>query len=60
MPFMVTSFKERNLQRRLFVFFFYLGFLSRPFTNHRIAGEGEGHFNNSSLSLPPTSQALRH
>ena len=28
-------------------FFFYLGFLSRTFTNHRAAGEGEG------ISLPP-------
>ena len=24
------------------VFFLYLGFLSRPFTNHRFSGEGEG------------------
>ena len=42
-----------------FVFFFYLGFLSRPFTNHRTAGEGGGHFFNSSLPLPPASQTLR-
>ena len=42
------------------LFFFYLGFLSRPFTNHRTAGEGGGHFFNSSLPLPPTSQTLRH
>ena len=41
-------------------FFFYLGFLSRPFTNHRTAGEGGGHFFNSSLPLPPASQTLRH
>ena len=34
------------------MFFFYLGFLSRPFTNHRSAGEGGGHFSNSSLQLP--------
>ena len=26
------------------IFFFYLGFLSRTFTNHRTAGEGGGHF----------------
>ena len=32
-------------------FFFYLGFLSRPFTIHRTAGEVEGYFFNSSLSL---------
>ena len=36
------------------LFFFYLGFLSRTFTNHRTAGEGGGHFFNSS------SQAVRH
>ena len=35
------------------VFFFYLGFLSQPFTNHRTAGEGGGHFFNSSLPLLP-------
>ena len=34
-------------------FFFYLGFLSRLFTNHRTAGEGRGHFFNSSLPLSP-------
>ena len=27
--------------------FFYLGFLSRPFTNHRASGEGGGHSLNS-------------
>ena len=41
-------------------FFFYVGFLSRTFTNHRTAGEGGGHFINSSVPLPPASQALRH
>ena len=43
-----------------FVVFFYLGFLPRPFTNHRTAREGGGHFFNSSLPLPPASQTLRH
>ena len=43
---------------RVFLFFFYLGFLSQPFTNHSTAGEGGGHF--SSLSLPPASHTLRH
>ena len=38
----------------------YLGFLSQPFMNHRTAGEGGGHFCNSSLPLPPASQALRN
>ena len=42
------------------LFFFYLGFLSQTFTNHRTAGEREGHFINSSVPLPPTSQTLRH
>ena len=36
--------------------FFYLGFLSRIFMNHRTAGERGGHFFNSLLSLPSTSQ----
>ena len=39
--------------------FYYMGFLSRPVTNHGTAREGEGYFN-SSLPLPPASQALRH
>ena len=34
-------------------FFFYLGFLSRLFTNHRTAREGRGHFFNSLLPLSP-------
>ena len=29
------------------IFFFYLGFLSQPFTNHRTAGEEGGYFFNS-------------
>ena len=41
-------------------FFFYLGFLSQPFTNHRTTGEGGGHFFNSSLPCPPASQTLRY
>ena len=41
-------------------FFFYLGFLLRTFTNHRTAGEGGGHFFNSSLPLPPASQTIGH
>ena len=44
----------------IFVFFFYLGFLSRTFTFHGTAGEGGGFLFNSSLPLPPASQALRH
>ena len=41
-------------------FFFYRSFLSRPFTNHRTAGEGGRHFFNSLLPLPPALQTLRH
>ena len=41
-------------------FFFYLGFLSRTFTNHRTAGEGGGHLIHSALPLPSASQTLRH
>ena len=44
----------------LIVFFFYLDFLSQPFTNHKTAGEGGGYLFNSSLPFPPASQALRH
>ena len=40
--------------------FFYLDFLSRTFVNHRTAGERGGHFFNSSLPNPLTSQTLRH
>ena len=41
-------------------FCFYLGFLSQPFTNHRTAWEAGGHFFNSSLPLPTSSQSLRY
>ena len=40
--------------------FFYLGFLSGTFANHRTAGEGRGHSINSSLLLLPASQTLRY
>ena len=42
-----------------FFFFFCLGVLSRPFMNHRTAGEWGGYFFNSSLPLPPASETLR-
>ena len=44
-------------------FFFFLSvffFFPRKFTNQRTAGEGGGHFFNSSLPLSPASQTLRH
>ena len=40
--------------------FFFFTLFSRTFTNHRTAGEGGGHFINSSLPLPPASKTLRH
>ena len=43
----------------IFFFFFYLGFLSRTFTNHRTAGEEGAHFFISSLPVPPASQTLK-
>ena len=43
-----------------FFFFFYQRFVSQLFTNHRTAGEGGGHFFNSSLPLRPASQTLTH
>ena len=47
------------LQSQVFrISFFYLGFLSQiTFTNHRTAGEGGGHFFNSSLPLPYASKS---
>ena len=41
-------------------FFFSVVFLSQTFMIHRTAGEGGGYFFNTSLLLPPASQALRH
>ena len=48
---------SRRAIRIIARFFFYLGFLSPSFTNHITAGERGGHFFNSSLPLPPTTQA---
>ena len=53
--FMVTKTLMRCMSIDRKIFFFYLGFLSRTFTNHRTAGEGGGHFFNSSLPLSPAS-----
>ena len=43
------------MQYLIIIFFFHLGFLSQPFTNHRTARERGGHFFNSSLPLPTAS-----
>ena len=40
--------------------FFFLSGFSFTTTNHRTAGEAGGHFFNSPLPLPPTSQTRRH
>ena len=41
-------------------FFFVSGFFSQTFTKHKTVEEWGGHFFNSSLLLPPTSQTVRH
>ena len=60
--FFVITLKNYKLcySKLNFFFFFYLGFLLQPFTNHRTAGEAGEHFYNSSLPLPPASRTLRH
>ena len=45
---------------KIYVYFFHLSFLSRTFTIHSTAGEVGGFLFNSSLSLSPASQTLRH
>ena len=45
--FLVSIFKTYSSVSKTDVFFFYLGFLSWTFTNHRTAGEGVG------ISLTP-------
>ena len=47
-----------SFEHILQLFFFLPRFFSQTFTNHRTAGEGERHFFNSSLPLPPSSQTL--
>ena len=42
------------------VFFFYLGYFSQKFMIHSTAEEEEGYLFNSSASLPPASQEIRH
>ena len=49
----VLSFENENgrTSNSEYYFFFYLGYLSQPFTNHRTAWERGGYFFNSSLPL---------
>ena len=51
--------KTKKFKTLILTFFFYLGFLWQPITNHRTAGEGRGYFFNSPLPLPSASQTLR-
>ena len=55
-----STVKVANSYKHLEFFFSIWVFLSRPFANHKTAGEGGEHFLDSSLPLPPASQALRH
>ena len=58
---LLTGDKQKaDTKKKIYIFFFYLGFLSRTFTIHGTAGEGGGYLFNSSLPLPPASQTLRH
>ena len=59
LSFTISNLASQHCSQRGF-FFFYLGFLSLTFTIHRTAEEGGGYLLNSSLPLPPASQALRH
>ena len=54
----VLKHTQKTVFSRKAIFFFYLGYLSRTFTNHRT--EGGGYLFNSSLPLPPASQTIRH
>ena len=58
--FFVCSILKHKLNTDILDLFFYLGFLSRPFTTHRTAREGGENFFNYSLPLPPASQTFRH
>ena len=60
--FSLALFVSAPLIKNIKLFFFFLSgflrFFSQPFTNHRIAGKGRGHFVNSSLPLPSASRTL--
>ena len=55
--FFFCLFGANKMPWKYFTYFFLSGF---SFTSHRTAGEGGGHFFNSSTPLLPASQALRH
>ena len=58
--FQIAAIALTSLVKDTFSLFFYLGFHSQTFTNHRTAGEGRRHFFSSSLPLPPAPHTLRH
>ena len=58
--FQIAAIALTSLVKDTFSLFFYLGFHSRTFTNHRTAWEGRRHFFSSSLPLPPAPHTLRH
>ena len=53
-------FPNKEKDNYIYIYIFYLDFLSQTLTNYRTAAAGGGHFFNFSVPLPPTSQALRH
>ena len=58
---LVKLFYElKHFNRKPPFFFFYLDFLSRIFTICMSAEEQGSYLFNSSLSLPPTPQTLKH
>ena len=61
-PFSVNNFItfQKIINTRGIYIFFHLGFLTRTFTIHRTAVEGEDISLNFSLPLPPAPQTLRH
>ena len=52
----IYLFNEKNILSNFLSVWVFL----QTFTIHRIAGQGESQLCNSSLPLPPASQALRH
>ena len=44
----------------MYIYIFYLSFLSELFTIHMTVGEEGGYFFHSSFPLPPVLQAFRH
>ena len=59
----MVSAIDKTAKNDLQIFFFFsiwVFYHDHSRITHRTAGEGGGHFFNSSLPLPPASQTLRH